>query len=213
MTYDDTYRGSENVFGAGPESILIDHYSKMNRGLPVLDVGAGQGRHSFFLAREGYAVDAVDPSAVAIETISTRAEREGWPIRTAQCDFDDLVPSTDGYSGILIFGLIQILSWESIDRLLEKIKHWTREGSLLFVTAFAVKDATFEKHSQSSQLIGKNSFANNRGDIRTYLEAGEILRIFDRYEVVHHWEGTGAEHRHADNPPERHAMIEVVLRR
>jgi cyclopropane fatty-acyl-phospholipid synthase-like methyltransferase len=185
----------------------------MNKSKPVLDIGAGQGRNAFFLAREGFMVDAIDPSKVATETISALATNEKLPIHAYQSSYSEFVPQTDFYSGILIFGLIQILSWEGIDLLRAKVKQWTRKGSLVFITGFTVGDASFSRYSQIWKTIGKNSFAGEPGNLRTYLEAGEILDLFNEYKVVHHWEGMGPEHRHGNNPIERHAMTEVVLQR
>jgi hypothetical protein len=83
----------------------------------------------------------------------------------------------------------------------------------VFITGFTVLDASFARYSQTWKTIGKNSFADGQGNLRTYLEAGQILHLFNDYEVVHHWEGVGPEHRHGNRPIERHAMTEVVLQR
>jgi tellurite methyltransferase len=146
MSYDETYKNTKNVFGTEPELLLRNHYRGMSESKPVLDVGVGQGRNALFW-REGFTVDAIDPSRIAIETVSAVAIQEALPIRTYQCDFATFVPSTDAYSGILVFGLIQILSWSAIEVLLDKLRHWRTEGSLLFVTAFTVADASFADDS------------------------------------------------------------------
>ena len=213
MIFDETYRNIENVFGEEPELVLKNYYRMMNKSIPVLDIGNGQGRNTFFLARQGFQVDAIDPSKVAIETVSEIAEKEVLNIRSYQCGFNEFIPSVDCYSGILVFGLIQILPWKSIELLLDKIKHWTNEGSLVFATGFAITDPSFEKYSITRKMIGRNSFADEQGNIRTYLEAGEILNLFDGYKVIHHWEGMGPEHSHGNGVLERHALVEVVLQR
>jgi cyclopropane fatty-acyl-phospholipid synthase-like methyltransferase len=213
MSYDETYKNTKNNFGAEPEPVLRNYYRRLDKSGPVLDIGAGQGRNALFLAREGFTVDAIDPSKVATETIATIAADEGLAIHSCQCAFDTFVPQVDFYSGILVFGLIQILPWEDIHLLLDKIKQWTRQGSLVFITGFTVLDASFARYSQTWKTIGKNSFADGQGNLRTYLEAGQILHLFNDYEVVHHWEGVGPEHRHGNRPIERHAMTEVVLQR
>ncbi|HUH98656.1 MAG TPA: class I SAM-dependent methyltransferase [Anaerolineales bacterium] len=213
MLYDETYANTKNNFGEEPEPVLRDYYHKINTSKPVLDIGAGQGRHAFFLARAGFEVDAIDPSKVAAETISALAVSEKLPVRAYQCSFDEFVPQTDFYSGILIFGVIQILTWKEIDCLRDKLKQWTHPGSLIFITGFTIADASFVRYSRIWKPIGKNSFAGEQGNLRTYLEAGEILDLFKEYSVVHHWEGLGPEHRHGNGPTERHAMAEVVLQR
>jgi tellurite methyltransferase len=213
MSYDETYKNTNNVFGTEPELLLRNHYRGMNKSQPVLDIGVGQGRNALFLAREGFTVDAIDPSRIAIETVTALATQEALPIRTYQCDFATFVPPTDAYSGILVFGLIQILSWNAIEVLLDKLRHWTTEGSLVFVTAFTVADVSFADYSRKWKPLGKNSFGDGWENVRTYLEPGELLRLFGEYAVLHHWEGTGPEHRHGTGTLERHAMAEVVLRR
>ena len=213
MSYDETYANTNNNFGEAPEAILRNHYRRMDNARPVLDIGAGQGRNALFLAREGFTVDAIDPSRVATETIAALAASEHLPIHATQSGFDAFVPQTEFYAGILVFGLIQILTWAEIDLLCEKLKQWTRPGSLVFITGFTVEDASLARYAQQWKHIGKNSFGDGQGSLRTYLEAGEILDLFNDYTVVHHWEGLGPEHRHGEGPLERHALIEVVLQR
>jgi cyclopropane fatty-acyl-phospholipid synthase-like methyltransferase len=213
MKYDEAYSNIEHVFGDRPEKILEKHFKKLSGIRPVLDIGAGQGRHALFLAREGFNVDAVDPSRVAIETLSEKAAKEKLSIRTHQCGFEDFVPQTDYYAGIAVFGLIQTLDWESIGRLIDKIDRWTGPGSLVFVTIFTTADPLYDHHSQTWIKIGNNSFSNKDGSIRTYLDPGEILELFGQYETVHHWEGMGPRHRHGDGPLEQHAMAEAVFQR
>jgi cyclopropane fatty-acyl-phospholipid synthase-like methyltransferase len=215
MEYDQTYRNTENYFGKEPEPLLKNHLHLLDKSHRILDLGVGQGRHSFFLARQGFQVDALDPSGVAIEKVSARAAQEGLSIRTFQSGFESFVPPTDFYSGILIFGLIQILPWEAIELLLHKIKEWTRVGSLVFIRAFTTSDRSFAHTLQSQEwsTIGRNSFADGHGKFRTYLEPDEILDLLGDYKPIYHWEGLGPEHRHADGPTERHAEVEAIFQR
>lgn len=213
INYDQAYAATADYFGAEPEEILKSHYHRLDKSMPVLDIGAGQGRNAFFLAREGFAVDAIDPSKVAIEMVSTAAVKNGLPVRACRSGFATFLPQTSFYSGILIFGLIQELHWESIELLLERVHLWTRDGSLVFVTAFTTDDASCLVHSQTSKAIGRNSFVDHEGNISTYLRPGHIVELFSQYKAIYHWEGIGPEHRHGKGPAERHAKVEAVFRR
>ena len=213
MQYDKEYSSIENLFGIEAEKILKDYYHKINKSLPVLDLGAGQGRNSLFLARKGFIVDAVDPSKAGIEIIAAKAKKEGLLIRTHQCNFNEFIPPIDSYSCILIFGLIQILSRETIELLLAKISEWTEKGSFIFITGFTTLDASYKKYAEKWNKIGMNSFADGDSDIRTYLEPNEILSLFHDYKVIYHREGMGHKHRHGDSPIEQHAMAEAIFQR
>jgi tellurite methyltransferase len=213
MEYDEAYDKTKAYFGSEPTAVLKKYYHLIDKDNPVLDIGIGQGRNAIFLSRNGYEVDGIDPSKVAVNTISAIARKENLPIRTYHCGFEDFNSPVDRYSAVLIFGLIQFQSWKVIDLLLQKVKTWTTKGSLVFVTAFSTEDPAFRQYSKEWKKIGKNSFSDEDGRVATHLEPGEILKLFKDYSVIHHWEGLGSKHRHGDDPIEQHWVVEAVFRR
>lgn len=213
MTYDELYRNNENYFSAEPVKLLKDYWPLIDKNRPVLDIGAGQGRNTIFLARQGLEVHAIDPSKVAVQMIEQVASDEGLKVLTRHCGFESYKPDTDIYAGILLFGLIQILSWAQIESLLALIDACTDKGSLVFISAWSVADPSYPRISHDWEKCGKNSFKREEGEFRTYLERDEILTLFSKFEVVHHWEGMGPWHSHGDRPPEQHGRVEAVLRR
>ncbi|RUT73361.1 class I SAM-dependent methyltransferase [Ancylomarina longa] len=211
MIYDKTYSNTENVFGIHPETILEKYVHKLEKTRPVLDIGIGQGRNSFFLAKKGFQVDGIDLSEVAIESVLSISKKEKFQIKTYQKSFHEFVPKSTPYSAILVFGLIQILDWKSIHALIDRINQWTQKNSLVFITAFSIKDTSYKKYSKEWKAIGKNSFCDNNENYRTFLEPNEIVELFKNYNSIHHWEGLGPEHKHGDSPIEQHHLIELVL--
>lgn len=212
MNYDKIYTESDHIFGSEPEKILIDFADRIDKTKPVLDIGAGQGRNTFFLAENGHKIDAIDPSPVAVETIKNIAQNNSYSINAHQFDFQDYNPSKT-YSAILVFGLIQILNWKSINYLINKIDEWTDTGSVIFMTAFSVKDLSYQKYCNEWAEAVKRSFTDGSGEYRTFLEVNEILTLFDNYSILHHWEGLGKKHKHGDGPVEQHSMIELIIQK
>lgn len=210
--YDDLYKKHDGYFDDHPDSILVDYCELIDRSKPVLDIGAGQGRHSLYLAQRGFQVDAIDTSIVAIEHFAREARQRNLLINAGHLSFEDMRVKPATYSAVLLFGLIQLLRWEEIDRLTSNIRKWLIDGGLVFLLAFLKEDASYERFSAGKQ-IGMNSFINANSTVRTFLESDQILKLFDGFEVVHHWEGMGPLHQHADNPPEQHAEVHAVLRR
>jgi cyclopropane fatty-acyl-phospholipid synthase-like methyltransferase len=213
MSYDESYNNIPNLFGTEPEKILKDYYHLLDKSSKVLDIGAGQGRHSIFLASNGITVDAIDPSGVAIDSIDKIASKDSLPINIFKSSFDDFNPTTDKYSGLLLFGLIQMLTREQIDLLLKNIDKWTGPGSLIWITAWGVHDPRYEERKSKFDLIGQNSLMSPDGSVYTYLKQDEILKLFEDYDSLHHWEGLGEWHRHGNSLPERHGRVEAVLQK
>jgi hypothetical protein len=220
--YDRSYAAVDDLFGAEPEPVLLRYLPQLDPALPVLDIGAGQGRNALVVARAGLETHALDPSEVGLETIARRARGERLPVRTVLGSFDDHHAGAATYGGILCFGLVPDLSWESIHRLRDRTCEWLAPRGLLWLTGFTTEDSALPRFRRSWQEIGENSFVDptsHGGDpsspgapVRTYLCPGQVLGLFEGLEVVHHWQGLGDEHRHGDGPPERHARFEAVLR-
>ena len=213
MSYDKSYKEIKDVFGSEPEEILKKYYERIDKTKPVLDIGAGQGRNSFILAKAGYIVDAIDPSRISIETIDEIAKKENYNINAYQQRFDEFTYNNNPYSAILVFGLFQILDLKSISLLKSVIDNYTTNGSLVFITAFSVKDASLKKYKKEWNKAGRNSFRDSKGNYRIFFEIDEIINLFDNYKVIHQWQGLGRKHRHGDSPIEQHAMIELVMER
>ncbi len=211
MSYDKTYKNIQNVFGSDPEIILKKYSYKIDKTRLILDIGIGQGRNSFYLAEEGFQVEGIDPSGVAIEEVNKISKEKNFKINTYHTGFNEFEPENAPYSAILIFGLIQILEWDSIYKLIDKINLWTEKGSMIFITAFSTKDASYLSYSKKWKEAGKNSFTDGRGNYRTFLAPNEITGFFKEYNLIYHWEGLGPKHRHGNSPVEQHMMIELVV--
>jgi SAM-dependent methyltransferase len=215
MDFDQIYRSAKDYFGSEPNHLLSEHYTRIDRSGRVLDLGAGQGRNSLFLARRGYGVDAVDRSKVAVETISTAAAGEDLDIRAYHCGFETFQPETDSYSAILALGLIQLLSRDSIELLIARIRAWTRPDSMVFVMTFTTEDPTYERFKNSPEWTsaGRNSFLHQTEGYRTFHTAGELFRLFNGFQPIYHQEGLDREHRHGDGKPARHVWAEGIFRK
>lgn len=210
--YDGTYAQAD-YFGAGPSPLLEKYAEWIPERARVLDIGAGQGRNTLPLARRGCLVTALDPSTVAIDTIRKAAAREKLSVELVPQNFMDYEP-TGVFDVVLCFGLIQILRYQECASLVTRLHQWLKPGGTLFVTAWHLDDPSFAKLVTEWERLGIRSFRSPDGEKhRLFLERGEILKLFFRWQRVHHWEGLGPAHRHGDGPEERHGDIEAVLTR
>jgi cyclopropane fatty-acyl-phospholipid synthase-like methyltransferase len=212
MDFDRQYEDVEDLFGKEPDPLLERYVEAIDSRRPALDLGAGQGRNTFYLARRGIEVHALDPSRVAVDAVRRVAARESLPVTAYVTGFESYAASVPSYSAVLALGLLPLLDWQSVAALGDALRTWTSEGSLVLVTGFTTEDPRFEAVASTCERVGHNSFARPDGELRTYLEPGQAVALFEGFDVLHHWEGLGPEHRHGDAPPERHGMFELVLR-
>ena len=105
VIYDERYAEHPDYFGIGPDELLLEHWVRIDRRRRVLDLGAGQGRHALFLARQGLSVEAVDPSRIAVECLRNRAAEEGLELTVSRSAVENFAPEPGSYGALLLFGL------------------------------------------------------------------------------------------------------------
>ncbi len=88
--FNAAYRASNQYFGDKPEKILLEHASRLDTNRPGLDIGAGQGRNAVFLAQSGIRVDAIDPSAEAVEATARAAASMQLEIRAVRSEAEPM---------------------------------------------------------------------------------------------------------------------------
>jgi len=215
VSYDDSYGKVANLFGIEPDGVLVEHYELLDPTLPVLDIGGGQGRNAFFLARRGYAVEVLDPSEVGLQSVAAIAVKDDLPITTHLGGFGSFDTADKTYGGILVFGVIQILSRDGINLLVKLLERWTTPGGLVFLTGHTSLDEGCTERKDEPQVwrpIGQNSFESAAGEVRTYVDPGEVAMLFGGWEHICYVEEIGPEHRHGDGPLQRHHKVEGVFR-
>lgn len=208
--YDKAYETAD-FFGSDPSPLLEKFAEQIPEGSRVLDLGVGQGRHSLPLARRGCDVTGIDTSQVALDQVAAVAKKEKLPLVTLQQDFMTYEPDRN-FDVVLCFGLMQELDLRGCASLVGRLHHWTRPGGVLFLTAWHTGDPSFEICKEDWQRRSGRTFRNiDDGRSRLFLDPGEILKLFFRWEVVHHWEGMGPAHKHGECPEERHGDVEAIL--
>ena len=96
VRWNKKYEDPETVQRLSEPLQFIQDYSRLSPGKTALDIACGLGRHSKFLADNGFEVDALDISSVAISKL------QGTPHITAkEVDFDNYVLPKEKYDLIV----------------------------------------------------------------------------------------------------------------
>jgi SAM-dependent methyltransferase len=99
--WDERYRAAGYYYGAEPNDFLREQCGEIPRGGDVLCLAEGEGRNAVFLAAQGYAVVAVDQSAVGLRKAERLAALKGVRITTIQADLAEYRIEPDRWDGIV----------------------------------------------------------------------------------------------------------------
>ena len=86
--WDERYGAEEYAYGTSPNEFLEENYKHLPPG-KVLSLAEGEGRNAVFLAKQGYAVTAVDASVAGLKKAEKLAAENGVTVELVQADLAD----------------------------------------------------------------------------------------------------------------------------
>ena len=134
--WDSRYAGSDRVWSAAPNAWVAAAIGAWFTGR-ALDLGAGEGRHSVWLAALGWEVTAVDFSETGIERGRQGAQEVGVEVDWVVADVRTWEPP-DGVT----FDLVLVAYLHLRDDVLARAGDWLAPGGALVVIGHALRNLT-----------------------------------------------------------------------
>ena len=98
--WDERYSAEEYAYGTAPNEFLLENFSCIPKG-KVLSLAEGEGRNAVFLAKQGYAVTAVDSSLVGLNKARKLAQENGVTVEFIHADLADYDLGENKWDGIV----------------------------------------------------------------------------------------------------------------
>ncbi len=128
--WDRRYESTPRLFSTEPDDALLELAGGLTPGR-ALDLGAGEGRNSLWLARRGWQVTAVDLSTVALDRLAAEAAAEGLAIKTELADISDYLARGERFDLVVVANIHP--APEERGRLLAAAADAVASGGHLFV--------------------------------------------------------------------------------
>lgn len=170
--WDTRYAGSDRVWSASPNDWVAATIGAWNPGR-ALDLGAGEGRHSVWLASLGWQVTAVDFSSVGIERGRTGAHEAGFEVDWVVADLRTWEPP-DGAT----FDLVLLAYLHLDDDVLGRARGWLAPGGALVAIGHALRNL--------AEGVGGPSDGRLLHTEAEYRAASEGLAVERLGEVIRH---------------------------
>ncbi|WP_428023848.1 class I SAM-dependent methyltransferase [Arcobacter sp.] len=163
-----------------PSNKLINLLTKV-KGKKALDVASGAGRNSIYLATNGFEVEAIDISQIALNEL----EKKGFENITCKLvDLDEYEIPKNSYDFIIMTNFL--------DRnLIPKLKTALKNDGILFIETYMYDEINEKPPSNPDFLLQKDelkSFFDNKFEILDYDEFEnedyELYKMMKQYIVV-----------------------------
>jgi len=139
--WDERYAAEEYVYGTLPNDFLVSRVATLPRGR-VLCLGEGEGRNAAWLAQQGFAVHAVDASAVGMEKARRLALGRGVAIATTVADLATWEAGEAQWDAIV--SIFCHLPPPVRARVHGRIAHWLRPGGVFLLEAYTPDQLALE---------------------------------------------------------------------
>jgi tellurite methyltransferase len=186
------YLQEEYYWGKEPNQLaqrILDYIPRNEiKGKKVLDLGAGEGRDSVFLAKEGFDVLALDISPAGLDKAKRLANEMNTTIRTLEGDLNTFILP---YKVDVIYsiGTLQYIHPNNRDKQFQHFKDNTLSNGLNVLFSFIE-----HPDIKIAPDWGKNEYLYQREELQSYYVDWETLFT---EEIIFDCNSSGIPHRHA----------------
>ncbi|MGD2250245.1 MAG: methyltransferase domain-containing protein [Candidatus Methanofastidiosia archaeon] len=209
--FDRLYTSQNCVWGLKADKYLATFLDAAPVG-KTLDFGCGEGRHSLFLAQNGYTVDAVDDSQEAINKLQSLKKEYGVSshINAYSGNIITMPLPVQKYSLVIISYVLPFLKQSEIATVLEKAKSALKPKGCIYVSAITTDDNEYHSYKKTQSPVEPRTFYSPALQCYTYFfEPGELKTFFTDFTIIDYTE-TVVE---LSREPYTHAMCLLFARK
>lgn len=203
MNYNQLYSKQENYFGDEPSDGLVKMLENYDVNIgKALDIGAGEGRNSIYLAKYGFEVTSIEPSQDGANKIIDKANRLGLSINVLNCDYLR-ENSSELYDFIIAGTSLDNMEKDYLDKAIEKIKNSLAVGGFVYIVSFTEDDPGF--------LRKKDDVSECSDFVKHYFAKGELKNYFKDLNILYYDEYFKPDNSHGE--PHVHGKVKLIARK
>ena len=204
MNFDNFYSVPTTYFSQEHSGGMEECLKKYNV-LPcaAIDIGAGEGRNSIWLSKQGFDVYAIEPSKIGANKIIQRAKECRVKVSVLNTD---ILNATKNLKDIGFAVALTSLEHMENDYLLEAVKEIKRvlkPGGYIYVIVFTEEDPGYKKDIQNASECALF--------IKHYFKKEELKDMFSDFEILEYSEYLKEDNTHG--PLHYHGKAKLFARK
>jgi len=198
MDYDSRYSKKEFYWGLKPHNLVVDSIQHLPKNSKVLDLGCGEGKDSFFLAKNNFNVTAIDFSEEGIRKLNAFAKKEKLNIKTDVSDVKSYLQDCEKFDAIFAMNVLQFIDEKNIFKTIQQIQSKTKPKGLNVIASFVA-----ETPKQKKMVLSKG---------RYFFDEGELKELYKDWKILFYEEKLGDWETHGE-PRHRHFTVKIIAQK
>lgn len=198
MDYNSKYSNKEFYWGLKPNNLIVDSIQYLPKNAKVLDLGCGEGRDSFVLAKNNFNVVAVDYSEEGIRKLNEFAQKEKLKIKVDVSDVKSYLQDCEKFDAIFAMNILQFIDEKNIFKIIKQIQQKTKLNGLNVITSFLA-----ETPEQKEMILSKG---------RYFFDEGELKELYKDWKILFYKEKLGDWETHGE-PKHRHFIVKIIAQK
>ncbi len=198
MDYDSKYSKKEFYWGLKPHNLVVDSIQYLPSNAKVLDLGCGEGKNSFFLAKNNFDVTAVDFSEEGIRKLNEFAKKEKLEITADVSDVKSYLQDCKKLDAIFAMNILQFIDEKNIFKTIKQIQSRTKQNGLNVIASFVAKNS-----KQKKMVLSKG---------RYFFDEGELKELYKDWKILFYEEKLGDWETHGE-PRHRHFAVKIIAQK
>lgn len=182
----------------------------------ALDIGAGNGHNSFFMAGKQFKVIAIDTDGEKIKLLKNTAKKSNLKINALKKDIRNFNFSKKNFDIVLAIQSLNFIRRSDFIKAISKIKEAVAENGVVIISMFTKEDISFGQFKKFSEEIEKNTFFNKKlKSLRFFLEKNELKKLFkESFEVLFYEEKIVKDSPHDEMvAPHKHGIVQIIAKK
>ena len=165
IKWDKKYQNTPKLLEERDPSVKLMHAVKITKGKKALDIACGSGKNSIYLAKNGFDVDAMDISEVALQSLNQKAYKN---ITTHLIDLEGFKPTKEHYD--------LIVKTNYLDRdILPHLALALKKDGILFIE-------TYMNHENNEKANSNPHFLLQKDELKTFFAEGFEILDYDEFD-------------------------------
>lgn len=162
----------------------LDYIKAYAKG-PLLDLGAGLGRHSLFFCLQGFNVIAMDLSLYACQAIDKMKQERCLPLQVLCSGFSPLPFHDNSFGGVICIHVIHHQGREDIRKMVSEVQRVLKPGGIFCLNMLSRQDNRFNK----GRRVAPNTFVQEEGLERNIVhyfveDQADVMSLLSGFSII-----------------------------